>query len=351
MLEFTDRGIYCPVADLYIDPWKPVSRAVITHGHSDHAHPGHGSYLATRAAAPVISHRLGDVTIDTVAFGETRRVNGVAISLHPAGHIPGSAQVRLEYRGEVWVVSGDYKAEADGLSETFQPLACDTFITECTFGLPAFKWRPQADVIAEINAWWAQNAEAGRVSVLGAYSLGKAQRILANIDTGVGPVFTHGAVEATNEVLRAQGLALPPTILVVPEMERGVYTRGLVIAPPSALGTTWMRRFGEVSTAFASGWMAVRGIRRRRAADRGFVMSDHVDWPALNAAIDATGASQVFVTHGYTQVMRRWLDSRGIAAGIVATQFEGEQLDSSDAEKSQAASSDGSESSAADDTP
>ncbi len=335
MLEFSERGIYCPAADIYIDPWKPVSRAVITHGHSDHARPGHEHYLATDAAAPVIRHRLGDVTLETVVYGETRTINGVTISLHPAGHIPGSAQVRIAYRGEVWVVSGDYKTEADGLSEGFEPLACHTFITECTFGLPAFKWRAQSDVMADLNAWWAGNADAGRVSVIGAYSLGKAQRILANIDARIGPVFTHGAVEATNAVLRAQGLTLSPTTRVDPGMERKAFARGLVIAPPSALGSAWMRRFGDVSTALASGWMALRGIRRRRAADRGFVLSDHVDWPSLNAAIDATGATRVYVTHGYTGVVGCWLQSRGLEAGIVETRFEGEQLETAGAETSE----------------
>ncbi|MCB1484476.1 MAG: ligase-associated DNA damage response exonuclease [Hyphomicrobiaceae bacterium] len=327
MLEFTDRGIYCPAADIYIDPWKPVERAVITHGHSDHARAGHAHYLSTAAAAPVIRHRLGEIDIETVAFGEVRTINGVSVSLHPAGHIPGSAQVRLEHRGKVWVVSGDYKTVPDGLSEPFEPLRCDTFISECTFGLPAFKWRPQADVMADINSWWANNAQAGRVSVIGAYSLGKAQRLIANVDTSIGPLMTHGAVEAINGVLRAQGIELPSTTRVVADMEKSAFARALVIAPPSALGSSWLRKFGDVSTAFASGWMALRGVRRRRSSDRGFILSDHVDWPELNSAIDATGARRVFVTHGYTHTFRRWLEERGFEAHIVDTEYSGEQLD------------------------
>ena len=168
LLEFTDKGIYCPKADVYIDPWRPVARALITHGHADHARPGHGAYLASEAAVPVIRHRLGDIRIEGIPFGKTREIDGVAFSFHPAGHIPGSAQIRVEYKGEVWVFTGDYKTEPDGLSEPFELVHCDALITECTFGLPVFKWRPQVEVLEEINAWWAGNAENGLASVSGA---------------------------------------------------------------------------------------------------------------------------------------------------------------------------------------
>ncbi|MDA4844961.1 ligase-associated DNA damage response exonuclease [Hoeflea poritis] len=327
LLEFTDRGIFCRQADVYIDPWKPVERALITHGHADHARPGHGTYLCTEAAAPVIRLRLGDIALETVSFGETRTINGVDISFHPAGHIPGSAQIRMEYKGEVWVVSGDYKVRPDNLSEPFEPIRCHTFISECTFGLPVFKWRPQEDVLAEINDWWRENAEAGRTSVLGAYSLGKAQRLLAGIDEGIGPIYTHGAVENTNAVLRAQGLSLPDTTLVTDEQSKGDYGCALIIAPPGALGSNWMRRFPKASTGFASGWMAMRGVRRRRAVDRGFVLSDHCDWTELNEAIAATGAENTYVTHGYTEIFRRWLEERGYHARIVETEFRGDDLE------------------------
>ncbi|WP_419913782.1 ligase-associated DNA damage response exonuclease [Hoeflea sp.] len=327
LLEFTDRGIYCRQADVYIDPWKPVGRALITHGHADHARFGHGSYLSTEAAAPVIRLRLGDIALQTVKFGETRTINGVAVSFHPAGHIPGSAQIRIEYKGEVWVVSGDYKVRPDNLSEPFEPIRCHTFISECTFGLPVFKWRAQEDVFADINAWWRENAGAGRTSVLGAYSLGKAQRLLAGIDAGIGPIYTHGAVENTNAVLRAQGLALPPTTQVTDAQNKNDYPGALVIAPPGALGSNWMRRFPKASTGFASGWMALRGVRRRRAVDRGFVLSDHCDWTELNEAIAATGAENIYVTHGYTEIFRRWLETRGYYARIVETEFRGDDLE------------------------
>ena len=331
LLTFTDRGIYCEAGGFFIDPWRPVDRALVTHGHADHARPGMGAYLATGAAAPVIRHRLGhDITLETIRYGERRDIGGVTVSYHPAGHVPGSAQIRLEHRGEVWVVSGDYKTVADGFSEPFEPVPCHAFITECTFGLPVFNWPAQDDITAAVNAWWQANRDAGRTSIIGAYALGKAQRILASVDPAIGPILTHGAIENTNEVLRAQGLSLPETVRVTPDVTAKTHPGALVVATPSALGTTWTRRFGPSSSAFASGWMALRGVRRRRAADRGFIMSDHADWTGLNDAIRATGATRIFVTHGYTAIFRRWLETQGYDARIVATEYEGETLDATD---------------------
>ncbi|MGL4309648.1 MAG: ligase-associated DNA damage response exonuclease [Paracoccaceae bacterium] len=330
VLTFTDRGIYCPAGDFHIDPWRPVDRAIITHGHSDHARPGHGRYLCTPEAAPVIRYRLGDITLRTLPYGEGLRIGDATVSLHPAGHVPGSAQVRVEVAGQVWVVSGDYKVVPDGLSEPFESVACHAFISECTFGLPVFVWDDQAAVIDDINRWWAANRAAGRFSVIGAYSLGKAQRVLANVDNSIGPILTHGAVENVNEVLRGQGIALPPTLRVTPEMEAKAHAGALVIATPSALGSPWMRRFGAASDGFASGWMRLRGVRRRRAADRGFVLSDHADWAGLNKAIRATGAERVFVTHGYTAPFRKWLEAQGYDAGVVETEWQGDALDGGD---------------------
>lgn len=327
VLTVTDRGLFCPTAGVYIDPWRPVERALVTHGHADHARWGHRSYLATSAAAPVIKHRLGDISLETIDFEQTLTIGRARFSFHPAGHVPGSAQIRIEVDGEVWVVSGDYKLAEDGLSEPFSPVRCHTFISECTFGLPIFRWRPQSDVAADLNAWWRANAAEGKVSVLGAYSLGKAQRLLAAVDPSIGPILTHGAVEGVNAVLRNQGLALPETVPVTAEVKGRDYPGALVVAPPSALGTPWMRRFGTTSTAFASGWMRLRGVRRRRAADRGFVLSDHADWADLNTAIGETGAERVFVTHGYTSQFRAWLESQGYDARIVETEFGGENLD------------------------
>lgn len=341
LLEATDRGIYCAAGDFHIDPWRPVPRALITHGHADHASHGHGAYLCTEAAAPVIRHRLGEICLETLAYGTVLDLGGVRVSFHPAGHVPGSAQIRVEARGEVWVASGDYKRADDGLSTPFEPLRCDTFITECTFGLPIFRWRPQSDVADEINAWWADSAAAGRTAMLGAYSLGKAQRLLRMLDPAIGPILCHGAVENTNAVIRAQGLQLPDTIRVTQEITAKTHPGALVLAPPSALGSAWARRFAPISDGHASGWMTLRGVRRRRAADRGFVISDHADWAALNDTIAETGAERVLVTHGYTDVFRTWLAAQGYDAQILRTAFTGEDgEDGEDRDESAAAAPD-----------
>ena len=311
VLTFTDRGIHCPAGDFYIDPHRPVARALVTHGHSDHARPGHGAMLCTTAAAPVIAHRLRN-SPETIAYGETRQIGGARVSFHPAGHVPGSAQIRVEVAGEVWVVSGDYKLEPDGVCEPFEPVRCHTFITECTFGLPVFRWEPQRQVIAGINHWWAANRAAGRISVLTAYALGKAQRLLANLSPDIGPVFCHPTIAATNAVLRAQGLALPET-----EITGGdPLPDGALVLTPSAATLTLLQ---PLSVAQASGWMAL-GARRRMAggADAAFVLSDHADWQGLNRAVRETGASRVFATHGYVEPFRRWLAQAGYDAGTLA---------------------------------
>ncbi|MDG3042410.1 ligase-associated DNA damage response exonuclease [Roseicyclus marinus] len=327
VLTFTEAGIYCPAADAHIDPWRPVDRALITHGHSDHARWGHRRYLATEAAAPVIRHRLGDITLQTIRYGERLKMGDATISYHPAGHVPGSAQIRVEVGGEVWVVSGDYKTTPDGLSEPFEPLRCHAFISECTFGLPIYRWPDEATLAREINGWWLETRAKGQTAILGVYALGKAQRVLRLLDPSIGPILTHGAVEATTEVLRAQGIALPATIPVTQALDLKTHRGAMVLAPPSALGSAWMRKFGPVSTGFASGWMRLRGVRRRRAADRGFVVSDHADWAGLNSAIAETGAEKIFVTHGYTAQFAQWLRAQGYDAGIVQTEFGGETLD------------------------
>jgi putative mRNA 3-end processing factor len=327
LLTFTPEGIYCPIGDFYIDPWRPVRRALITHGHADHARDGMGQYLATASAAPVMRHRLGDITLDTVAYGETITHNGVKISFHPAGHVPGSAQIRVEHKGEVWVCSGDYKTVDDGLSQPFEPVPCHAFITESTFGLPIFKWTGQAELARQINEWWAANAAQGRHSILRCYALGKAQRLMRTVDPAIGPILTHGAIENTNAVLRGQGIALPETTLVTPDLDVKANPGALILAPPSAMASSWAKRFKPASTAFASGWMALRGVRRRRAADRGFIVSDHADWDGLNSAITQTGAERVFVTHGYTSVFAKWLTDQGFDAQVVQTEFDGETLD------------------------
>lgn len=330
VLTFTDKGIYCPAGDFYIDPWGRVERALITHGHSDHARWGMGSYLATKAAAPVMQHRLGDVSIDTVNYAETVQIGDARVSFHPAGHVPGSAQIRVEVAGEVWVASGDYKTTNDGFSEPFEPVRCHAFITESTFGLPIFKWQPQQVVADQINTWWTANRAEGKASILGAYALGKAQRLMSCVDASIGPILTHASIENTNDILRAQGLHLPDTVRVTAETDLKKYPGALVICPPSAFGP-WSKKFGPQSQAFASGWMALRGVKRRRAAERGFIISDHADWTELNSAIAETGAERIFVTHGYTSVFTKWLRDQGYDAHVVSTDYGGDEADDSDA--------------------
>lgn len=325
LLEFTNKGIYCRRADVFIDPWKPVRKALITHGHADHSRYGHKHYLCTESAMPVIRYRLGgDIDVQTVSFGEQVLINGVRFSFHPAGHIVGSAQIRIEYKGEVWVVSGDYKTENDGISEPFEAIHCHTFITESTFGLPIYSWIPQKDLFSEINAWWRTNKELGKTTVLAGYALGKAQRIIQHLDESIGDIYTHGAVENVNEIIRHQGVALKPTIRVTPDMPKEKFQGSIVIATPSAVGSSWMKKFMPYSIGVASGWMRLRGARRRRSVDRGFPLSDHADWKGLNQAIEATGAERVYVTHGYTTTFSKWLSEKGIEAARVETQFEGE---------------------------
>lgn len=328
LIELNKNGIYCAEADVYIDPWKKVDRALITHGHSDHSRYGHKSYLCTHSSVPIIQHRLGsNINISGIAYGESIRVNGVKISFHPAGHIIGSAQIRLEGKGEVWVITGDYKIQNDGISEPYEPVKCTHFITESTFGLPVYKWDKQSNVIDKINQWWQENKEQNKTTIITAYSLGKAQRILHNVDQSIGKIYCHGAIDKMNNAIRASGKALPETHAIAGDTKPADFFGSLILAPPSALGSPWMKRFRKVSTGIASGWMMLRGARRRRGADRGFVLSDHCDWDGLNGAIEATGAENIYPTHGYTQIYARWLRDKGYNATPLETEFEGETLD------------------------
>jgi putative mRNA 3-end processing factor len=321
------EGLYCQPGDFYIDPWRPVARAVITHGHADHARWGSASYLCQEDSVPILRKRLGEVNVQGVRYGESVDRDGVKISLHPAGHILGSAQVKVAYRGEVWVASGDYKLEDDGTCQAFAPVRCDAFITESTFALPIYHWRPQDEITTEINEWWRGNAEAGRASVLQAYGLGKAQRILRHVDAQIGPIVCHGAVETLNAIYRDRGVELPRTFMLSDGLDKKQLARALVLAPPSAAHSPWARRFGVHSDAFASGWMQVRGNRRRRGVDQGFVLSDHADWPGLLQAIDATGAQRVFVTHGGVAALVRYLGDKGLDAQPIAAEYGDEALE------------------------
>ncbi len=323
------EGLYCPPGDFYIDPWRAVECAVITHGHSDHARSGSRHYLAAAPGADILRRRLGaDLRLETLAYGEVINHRGVNLSLHPAGHVLGSAQVRLEYGGEVWVASGDYKLEGDPTCAAFEPVRCHCFITESTFGLPIYTWPQATQLVADINSWWRNNAAQQRTSVLFCYAFGKAQRLLSGLEPDIGPILTHGAVEPINQIYRQARVKLPPTQLAAHLIDRSQLGRSIVLAPPSAQGSSWMKRFGDYADGFASGWMQLRGTRRRRGVDRGFVVSDHADWPGLQQAIAATRAERVFVTHGQINVMVRWLREQGLDAQAFATEYGEEEGES-----------------------
>ena len=333
------EGLYCPPGDFYIDPWRPVQRAVITHAHADHSRSGHAHYLAAAPAQGVMRARLGDIDLQALPYGQVIDHFGVRVSLHPAGHVLGSAQVRLEHGGRVWVASGDYfvtghdadSREDNPTCDAFEPVRCDCFITESTFGLPIYRWQPQRDIFDDINQWWRANADAGRASLLLGYSFGKAQRILAGVDPAIGPIVVHGAVEPLNRAYREAGVHLPSTQLITEVSDTASLRRALAIAPPAVQGSAWAKRFDApglpASDAFASGWMQLRGARRRRAVDRGFVLSDHADWPGLQRAIKASGAERVIVTHGYEAVMVRWLQQQGLQAASFKTEYGDDRLD------------------------
>jgi putative mRNA 3-end processing factor len=332
LIQLTAKGLYCAEGDFFIDPWYPAGKAIITHGHSDHARLGQTAYLSHPITEKVIKHRLGLVQTETIEYEEERMINGVGVTLFPAGHIPGSAQVRVRKGSETWVISGDYKCHLDGISEPFVPVAATHFISECTFGLPIFSWKSQAEVMAEMNQWWAHNASMGIQSVVFAYALGKAQRILNSLDVSIGNVYAHGAVLAMNETLNSAGLNITPC-LSIQNASKEALKGSIIIAPPGAAGTPWMKKLEPYRTAFASGWMAMRGSRRWQAADKGFVLSDHADWQELNTAIVATGAAHIYLTHGYKSAYAKYLQTQGFDAVELDTLFEGESLKNASAQE------------------
>ncbi len=322
LISFTDKGLYCAAGNFYIDPWKPVERAIITHAHSDHARTGSDHYLAQNDSFYLLKARLGqDIDLETMPYGERRKIGDVTVSLHPAGHIIGSAQVRIEQGGEVWVVSGDYKTEDDGISTPFEPVRCNTFITESTFGLPIYQWKPQVEIMQDIFEWIQQNQALGRSSILSAYSLGKAQRLVSGLMHHGLHFYLHGAVYNMHETVR-KFMDLPVATYLNADVPKEEARKGIIIVPPSAIGTPWMKRWAPFSLGVCSGWMQVRGAQRRRNADAGFVLSDHADWPGLLQAIDATGAECVYATHGFSSTLARFLrEERGIKADVVKTHF------------------------------
>lgn len=326
LIMLTANGLYCKQGDFYVDPWRPVERAVLTHAHADHTYRGNQEYLVPAEGERLSRIRLGDeANISTEMYGKTVLINGVKVSFHPAGHVLGSAQVRIEHKGEIWVVSGDYKLMPDATCAPFEPVKCHHFITEATFGLPIYRWQPTEFIFEEINSWWRRNQEKGKASVIFAYALGKSQRIMNGIDRSIGKIFTHGAVERLTDAYREHGVDLPATQYVGNVENKKEFAGSLIVAPPSADGTTWLRRFGSHSTGFASGWMMVRGARKQRAVDRGFVLSDHADWPELLSAIATSEAENVYVTHGFSEEVVRWLNDNGQHAVPLKTQFVGDE--------------------------
>ncbi|MBD0277417.1 MAG: ligase-associated DNA damage response exonuclease [Flavisolibacter sp.] len=325
LIEFSDCGLYCRAGGFYIDPWKPVERAVITHAHSDHARWGSKNYLCHTATKPILQARLGTGNYQTVEWNRTVYINGVRVSLHPAGHIIGSSQIRVEYENEVWVVSGDYKLENDGLSGAFEPVRCHTFITESTFGLPIYTWKKQTEIFDHIQRWIRENKKSEKASVLIAYSLGKAQRLLPCLAEVTDSILLHGAVYNMHMALVNAGCKLPPVQRVSPETPKELLKGAVVIAPSGAEGSPWMKKFAPYSIGICSGWMQVRGNVRRKNADVGFALSDHTDWPGLLTAVRETGAEKVFVTHGFQHAFSRYLNEQGIRADEVRTEYGSEE--------------------------
>lgn len=325
LIEFTGKGLYCPQGDFYIDPWSPVNKAVITHGHSDHARFGHKAYLSHPFTKIIMQARLGNNHYETLQWNEALNINGVKLSLHPAGHIIGSSQVRLEYNGEVWVFTGDYKLEDDGISTAFEPIKCNVFITESTFGLPIYNWKPQETVFDEMQQWIQLNRQAGKNSIILGYSLGKAQRILKAISSITDTIYVHGAIYNMHIALQQAGFDLPKVIRITRETPKEAFSNAVIIAPPGADGSSWIKRFSPYAVGICSGWMQVRGNMRRKNADAGFVLSDHADWKGLITAVKNTGAEKVYATHGFQAAFSRYITEQGIEAAEVKTAYGTEE--------------------------
>ena len=332
LITVRPEGLYCGAGDFYIDPWKPVETALITHAHADHAYSGHEQYYATAVSEGILRRRLGqDINLSGVAYGDKLKIGEAWVSFHSAGHVLGSAQVRVEHKSEVWVASGDYKRDADPSCEPFEVVECDSFITEATFGLPIYRWDSGEYTAEEIYKWW--QGDRTRPSLLFCYSFGKSQRVLAELAKLTDQtVYLHGAVHNLTEIYREVGVEMVPTV-PVSQMEKSYKFAGdLIISPPSGHRSSWMKRFKRPQTAFASGWMAVRGARRRRGYERGFVLSDHADWPGLISTVKQTKAQNIYVTHGQNDVLSRYLtEEMGLNASPLKTLFEGEAEDAVEA--------------------
>jgi putative mRNA 3-end processing factor len=316
LLTATPSGLYCEPGGFHIDPPRPVARALITHAHFDHARAGHGAVLATAETLDLMRLRHGEgfaQSTQAVAYGETVRIDGIAATFHPAGHVLGSAQIAIDGPGVRIVASGDYKDVADPTCAPFAPLACDVFITEATFGLPVFRHGDPMAEIAKLLDSVALFPE--RAHIVGAYALGKAQRVMALLrQAGYDrPIHIHGALEATTRYYAGRGIDLGD-IRPVREAAKAELAGTIAIAPPSALKDVWTRRFPDPVTAFASGWMRVRARARQRGVELPLVISDHADWDGLTATIAATGAAEIWVTHGEADALVHWCTREGRSA-------------------------------------
>jgi len=326
LLQLTDKGLYCSQGDFYIDPWRSVRKAIITHAHSDHAKAGHKAYLCHHLTKPLLKARLGNHYFESIGWNEPLYINGVNVSLYPAGHVIGSSQVKIEYKDEIWVVSGDYKTYNDGLSGIFEPVRCHTFITESTFGLPVYQWKSLETQYKEVRDWVSQNLSQDLNSVLFAYSLGKAQRMIQAVADITPNIFVHGSVWTIDQALRETNITLPAVKRVSKENDKNVLKNSVIIAPLSTIDSPWLKQFSPYKTAVCSGWMHIRGQARRNQADTGFAISDHADWNGLLSAIDSTKAEKVLVTHGYSSVLSKYLNEKGLEASVLETIF-GEEED------------------------
>lgn len=325
MLQFRPEGIYCVPGKFYIDPWRPVEKALITHGHSDHARWGMKSYLCHHFTVPILQSRISPaIDVQGVDYNQPLMMNGVQVSLHPAGHIIGSAQIRLEYRGKVVVVSGDYKTQDDGISTPFEPVKCHEFITESTFGLPIYNWLSVEDNNTLMRDWVLANQRQGKTSVFIGYSLGKAQRILKGL-AGIDDIFVHYSIAKLNQAYERAGIVLPKYEPLDLREEVKRVAGKILLVPPALADSNVIKKVPSAVTAVCSGWMQVRGARRWRSADAGFAISDHADWGGLLQAVRATGAEKVYVTHGQTHVFSQYLNEIGIHAVPMQTEFGTEE--------------------------
>lgn len=338
LLRPTPKGLYCPPADVFIDPVRPVAHALITHGHADHARPGHDAVLATDETLAIMALRYGEAFCQSqqvAALHQPVTVNGVSFTFVPAGHVLGSAQIVVEKDGTRIVVSGDYKRAADPTCLPFEPVTCDVFITEATFGLPVFRHPDTRTEVAKLLASVALFPE--RAHIVGAYSLGKAQRMMALIrQAGFdGPIWLHGAMEKLTDFYQSRGIALGETRKVL-AAERKQLGGAIIICPPSSIQDVWSRRFPDPVTAFASGWMRIRARARQRGVELPLVVSDHADWDGLCATIRETRAEEVWVTHGQEDALVHWCGTQGLRAKplhLVGYGDEGEEAGQEPTEK------------------